>query len=321
MKILIAPLNWGLGHATRCIPLVQHYLDQGDEVVLGGDGDSLLRLRQAFPALRFIPLAPLAIRYSRSDSQVGALLRALPHVIRAARNDRRLLEQFYADEGFDMIVSDNRFGLFSPKSRGSVRQIYMTHQLYVRLPRFWRWAEGIAYRLHRLVWQRFDEVWVPDYAQAEHSLSGALSHSDRSVSERIRYIGPLSRLHPVSEPDTTYDTVLLLSGPEPQRTLLEQQQLAALQHQKERVLVVRGRVGEPMVRWQHDNITLVPHLPDHQLAAFLQGCHTIICRSGYSSVMDLAALGVLEKAHFCPTPGQSEQEYLAAWLQSSRTAL
>ena len=94
-----------------------------------------------------------------------------------------------------------------------------------------------------------------------------------------------------------------------------------LQQVSERVLVVRGQVGEPMVKWQHDNLTLVPHLPDQRLAAVLQGCRTIICRSGYSTIMDLAALGVLDKARFCPTPGQSEQEYLAHWLQSPRTTI
>lgn len=313
MTVLVAPLNWGLGHATRCIALVSRLLRQGNEVVLGGDGDSLHRLRTAFPALHAVQLARLDLHYSAGNSQTGAMLRALPQIIRAAIEDHRLLQEVVRREKIDQVISDNRFGCFTKHAHC----IYMTHQLFIRLPHGWRWAEGMAYRLHRIVWKHYDEVWIPDYADEPASLSGALSHSPEGLpSDRIRYIGPLSRLQPADGRDTRYDIVALLSGLEPQRTMLEQTIRQRYEGSSERILIIRGKVGEPQVEWQRGNQTIVPQMDDLKLVAVLQGARKIICRSGYSTVMDLAALGLLDKAEWIPTPGQPEQEYLAAYLTS-----
>ena len=336
MRVLVAPLNWGLGHATRCIPLVSRLLADGNEVVLGGDGMSLRRLRQAFPALKAIKLAPLNLCYSSGKSQVWALLRTLPQIVKASIADHRVLRFIVQQENIDMVISDNRFGCFTK----GVRCIYMTHQLFVRLPKGWRWAEGLAYRLHRQVWKRYDEVWIPDYEDVSMSLSGALSHrTGRLPSEKIRYIGPLSRfalsdkseascnqnsshqqnpLHqnPHYEPNTHYDVVALLSGLEPQRTLLEHTVRQRYECSSEQVLIVRGKIGEPQVEWHRGNLTMVPQMTDEQLVPLLKGAQKIICRSGYSTVMDLSALNVLDKAEWIPTPGQPEQEYLAQYLSN-----
>ena len=117
MRVLLAPLNWGLGHASRCIPLVSRFLDEGHEVVLAGDGDSLLLLRKHFPSLPYFTLAPLNLRYSGSSSQVGAMLRALPAILRFSVADHRILKHILRDNRFDLVVSDNRFGLFSRNTR------------------------------------------------------------------------------------------------------------------------------------------------------------------------------------------------------------
>ena len=92
MRVLVAPLNWGLGHAARCVPLVNRFLAQGDEVVLGGDGESLILLQKHFPTLQAIRFADLSLSYSAGKSQVGAMLRALPKIVRAAFTDHLLLE-------------------------------------------------------------------------------------------------------------------------------------------------------------------------------------------------------------------------------------
>ena len=127
MKVLIAPLNWGLGHASRCIPLIHQYLDQGNEVVLGGDGDTLVLLRQHFPSLRTIELASLDIRYSHTQSQIRAMWKALPKLARFAILDHHYLADLVMRESFDLIISDNRFGLFTRH----VRCVYLTHQLHL----------------------------------------------------------------------------------------------------------------------------------------------------------------------------------------------
>ncbi len=311
MKILIAPLNWGLGHATRCIPLVRQHLTAGDEVVLGGDGDSLLRLRQAFPDLRYIHLAPLHLRYSSLPDQRGFYLRTIPQLVYFTLLDHYRLRSLLAVEHFDLVISDNRFGLFSRHTRC----VYMTHQLYVRMPRRLRFLQPLVCALHRNIYHRYDEVWVPDYASVTHNLSGALSHGGKD-DNRIRYIGPLSRLESCDTKDSaiSYDIVVLISGPEPYRTKFENSILNRYAHHSEQVLLVRGVVAAPRTRIVLDNITLVPHIDDSELCRVLLAAKHIIARSGYSTIMDLEHLHLLDKAELHPTPAQPEQEYLACHI-------
>ena len=350
MKVLVAPLNWGLGHATRSMALVRRYLAQGDEVVLAGDGDSLALMKKTFPALRAIPLPHLDIRYSSGKSQVEAMLKNLPRLIRWARADHKALCDILSLERFDLIISDNRFGFYVekpltqplPQGEGgisgqpsAVRCIYITHQVFPRLPKGWHWLEPLAARLHRRIISHYDELWIPDYQDLSSSLAGELSHGASSGQEstisalatRCKYIGPLSRFEGMKvEPDTTYDIVAVLSGPEPQRTLFEQQLLSEVRNQEpgirnqlsadSKVLIVRGKPAAPATTIRKGNIVFVNHLSDERLASYLLGCKQVICRSGYTSIMDLAALGILAKADLRPTPGQPEQEYLFQWLNS-----
>lgn len=331
MRVFIAPLNWGLGHATRCVPLIERYRREGYEVILGGDGDSLLWLKRRFPTLKIEPLSSLRVRYSASRSQVGAMLRMLPDFIRFIREDHLLIQSLQNKYCFDLIISDNRFGLFLPPENRKPKTVYLTHQLQVRLPRRWRWAEPLARRIHAAFYRRYDEVWVPDYADTQQSLAGWLSHPVK-LPANARYICPLSRFS--SNPSAAFDNcqlsnvncqmsnvkcqfaiVALLSGPEPQRSLLEQDLIRRFEDQSEPVLIVRGKISGPRTQTVHQHITLVPRLEDEPLVAALNHCSRIIARSGYTTVMDLHVLGLLDKAELIPTPGQSEQEYLAAYLR------
>lgn len=328
MKILIAPLNWGLGHATRCIPLVRQYLEQGDEVVLAGDGDSLLLLQRHFPQLRVIHLPSLELRYTANDQQRGFYLRAIPALLRFTMADHYYLRQQLAIEHFDLIISDNRFGLFTRQTRC----VYITHQLYVRLPRRLRIFQPLARAVHACIIKRYHEVWVPDYENMEESLAGELCHGGR-YDAHVKYIGPLSRFAssegtpkelrrnseetpkpynaPVAE-NTEYSVVAILSGLEPQRSIFERAILERYANTSEKVLLVRGKVAEAQTKISRNNITIVASLSDHALLEAMKQSTTIIARSGYSTIMDLAVLGLLHKAELHPTPGQSEQEYLAS---------
>ena len=312
MKILIAPLNWGLGHASRCVPLVQRLLDEGHEVVLGGDGDSLTLLRKHFSKLRYIYLAPLNLRYSAGKRQVWAMLKAFPKLIIWSLKDHALLKAVLREEPFDRVISDNRFGLYNQ----SVECIYMTHQLHIMLPRGWRWAEPLASRIHARIYTRFNKVWVPDYEDPQKSLAGELSHNDQLPMTGHRYINPLSRFQNIQhiQSTPTYDIVSVLSGLEPHRTLLEKEIVARYTGKEETVLLVQGLMARPNTRIKRGNITMVPYLADNELAVALIGAKRIIARSGYSTIMDLDALGVLDKAELIPTPGQPEQEYLARFI-------
>ena len=320
MKILIAPLNWGLGHATRCIPLIRQYMAQGHEVVLGGDGESMMLLRKTFPELRAIDLPSLELRYAENAKQRGFYLRAIPALIRFTIADHYYLRQQLAIEHFDRVISDNRFGLFSRQTYS----IYMTHQLYVQLPKRLKMFEPLARAVHACIYKRYKEVWVPDYADTQHNLAGDLAHGGR-FDRRATYIGPLSRfgsseagIQPVAlgvhNPASGYPIMAILSGLEPQRTLFEQELVARFKESQQPVLIVRGKIGGPATATHIGAVTLLPHISDEELLPLLQRADKIIVRSGYSTIMDLAVLGLLHKAEFHPTPGQSEQEYLASKL-------
>ena len=338
MKVLLAPLNWGLGHASRCVPLVQRLLDEGHEVVLGGDGESLTLLRKHFPKLRYVYLAPLNLRYSKGQRQVWAILKALPRLIAWVIKDHILLKALLREEHFDQIISDNRFGLYlnRPTTNEALTgptTIYITHQLHIMLPKGWKLAEPLASYLHARIYTHFDKVWIPDYEDREQSLAGDLSHPRQFKIQnskfKINYLGPLSRfsLSTVNYQLSTvnYDTIAVLSGLEPHRTLLEQELVSRFADKEEKVLIVQGLPNKPNTRIKRGNITIVPYLNDDELASALLGAKHIIARSGYSTIMDLHALGLLKKSNhqssiinhqleLLPTPGQPEQEYLATWI-------
>lgn len=307
MKVLIAPLNWGLGHASRCVPLVRRHLAAGDEVVLGGDGDSLLLLRREFPRLRAVPLAPLRLRYDARPVQRAFYARAVWQLLRFTVRDYCRLRRLLRRESFDLVLSDNRFGLHNRRTRC----VYLTHQLYVILPQRLRFLQPAARAVHYGVCRLFDEVWVPDYADPVYNLSGALSHGGR-MDRRVRYIGALSRLEPPAAPAACrYDIVAVLSGLEPQRTIWEQALIAQYAQGDARVLIVRGLMGAPATPVTVGKVTLLPRIGDALLAEVLTTAKQILARSGYSTIMDLDKLHLLPKARLCATPDQSEQEYLA----------
>ena len=328
MTILVAPLNWGLGHASRCVPLIQRFLDEGHEVILGGDGESLTLLRRQFPKLRYTYLAPLQLRYSASRRQVWAMLKALPKLIVWAYKDHAMLQALLREEKIDRVVSDNRFGLYAD----GVETVYITHQLHILLPSPWRWLEPLAARLHARIYARYNKVWVPDYEEPEKSLAGDLSHikgqRDKGQCTMV-YIGPLSRFSLTAQrsysetvlqrsgltAQRSYTIVAVLSGLEPQRTLLEKELLARYRGGEQRVLLVQGLLNRPATRIKRGNITIVPSMTDSELVPALLGAQHIIARSGYSTIMDLETLGLMQKAELIPTPGQPEQEYLAFWTE------
>lgn len=325
MKILLAPLNWGLGHASRCVPLVRRFMEEGNEVILGGDGDSLTLLRKHFPKLRYVYLAPLRLQYSQGRRQVFAMIKALPKILVWAIKDHAMLKAVLREEHIDRIVSDNRFGLYCSHPSEC---IYITHQLHIFLPKGWKWLEPLAEKLHARVYSRFNKVWVPDYADPDQSLAGDMSHPQICPSSRpqpFEYIGPLSRFADLSlrgevGVGSPYDVVAVLSGLEPHRTLLEREILTRYAGAKERVLLVQGLPSRPNTCIKRGNITMVPYMKDTELADALRGAKRIIARSGYSTIMDLEALGLLNTSiiELIPTPGQPEQEYLAAFFEEKK---
>lgn len=312
MKVLVCPLNWGLGHATRCVPIIRRLLTEGHDVVIVTDGLPKAFLQLEFPTLRFIELPSYSVYYASGKSQVGAMIFNLPSIITGIIREHSWLRNLVLKEHFDQVISDNRFGMWNRR----VYSIYMTHQLMIKMPENLKFLEPFAHRIHKAFINRYNECWIPDEAD-NGTLSGDLSHY-YPLPKHARFIGPLSRFLGMENisPTTTYDVVIILSGLEPQRTILEDQLLLRYRNKTEKVLIVRGQPQNEKYIRINGSITLVPHLLDNELAAVLIGAKKIICRSGYSSIMDLHALNCLSKAELIPTPGQTEQEYLARYIVS-----
>ena len=302
--ILVAPLNWGLGHATRCIPIIKALLESNYNVLIASDGVALSLLREEFPDLPFKELPGYNISYSKKKHLFKAqMLLQSPRMLKAAKQERKLVDQWVSEGLVDGIISDNRLGVRSKK----VYSVFITHQLEVLSGT----TTGISSKLHKQIIKRFDACWVPDH-KAKPNLSGRLGHPAKPP-KNTTYIGALSRFEKKELP-ITQDYLILLSGPEPQRTLLEELLLESFADTDKRVLCVLGKTDQPQSRYKHGNIEVVTFMTSKELEAAINSSELVISRSGYTTIMDLAALE--KKALFIPTPGQYEQEYLAKKLSA-----
>lgn len=312
-RILVAPLDWGLGHATRCIPIIRRLLQAGCTVLLAGEGKTEHLLRTEFPHLLHLHLPGYRVRYARTGWGLAAVLaQQLPQILKSIKAEKSWLEKVVTEHRIDAVISDNRYGLHHPE----VYSIIMTHQLQVQTPLGRAGNALVQQVLYRYI-NRFDACWIPDYETAP-GLAGALSHPARLPRIPVSYLGPLSRFAK-SEDSLPHYILVLLSGPEPQRTLLEEKLLAQVKGYGQAVLFVRGlpgTVGLPQVPY---HVNIVNHLSANALQKALEGAQWVVARTGYSTVMELMALQ--KKSILIPTPGQTEQQYLARLLMQSNHAL
>lgn len=314
MKTLVCPLNWGLGHATRCVPLIRKEIADGNEVVIAADGYPLLFLKKQFPDLQFVSSESYPIRYSKGDSMVWQIVRVFPFLISRSRKEHLWLRDFCRKEKIARVISDNRFGLWNKE----VHSIYMTHQVMIKMPQRYKMFEKIIYKIHKKIIEKYDECWIPDIAE-RGGYSGDLSHQF-PLPSNAKFIGVLSRFDVLCKlpQDDTFDNVVILSGVEPQRSIFEEAMVKKYRDLPQKTVMIVGKPSEHITQQQIGNITQYSHLSDEALIPYLKGCQTIVCRAGYSTVMDLVVLGVEHKAIYYPTPGQTEQVYLAEYLHERR---
>ena len=316
-RILISPLDWGLGHASRIIPIIDRYIEQGDNVIIAGSGMSLNLLKKHFPQLHSIEIPSFTMNYSAGKSQVWAVAKAFPRLIYYSIREHKALKRIVNEENIDFIISDNRFGLFHK----TVPSAYITHQLLIKLPKGWAWLEPFVAFVHRCIINRFTECWVPDFEDMSESLAGELSHP-AIMPRNVKYIGILSRFSkrctPYGRENITPNLALaILSGAEPQRTMLEKELLTSLQEdQHEDIILVQGKVEAEQKVSKVGKVTVYNYMSTEELQEYILKADKIICRSGYSSIMDLHALDKLQNATLIPTPGQTEQEYLAEYISN-----
>jgi uncharacterized protein (TIGR00661 family) len=301
-RVLVIPLDWGFGHATRCIPVIQALRARKCDVLIGGSGGSFSLLKKEFPSLTSIEFPGYAPTYPANGSMVFKMLKQLPHFISTIRKEHRFLQKVIHHHAVDLVIADNRYGCYSKL----IPSIFITHQSNILMPKRFGFLAPMVRYLNGAFMKKFTECWFPD-TRGLDSLAGTLT--DTSSSIKHRYIGTLSRFQYQGTVDKPYDLVCILSGPEPQRTILEDILIDQLNTYTGKFLFVRGISDE---RSWKGNFPCVSLLTSADLQKAIQASDVVLARSGYSTIMDLARLGA--KAILIPTPGQTEQGYLATRL-------
>jgi hypothetical protein len=235
----------------------------------------------------------------------------LPKFIAAIKKEHRELQTLVRREAIEAVISDNRYGCWSP----SILSIIVTHQVNIRVPSALYALRGVVRALNLRAISRFDQCWIPDKSGPEN-LSGSLTDMKSMNGSKVTYVGNLSRFNVLAESEIVYDVAFILSGPEPQRTMLENIILTQVASTGLRYFIVRGIIngGRPL----SGNVSYADFLPTRSMLNLIMRSKCVVARSGYSTIMDLAKLG--KKAIFIPTPGQTEQEYLAARLTKMKIA-
>ena len=307
LRILIAPLDWGLGHTTRCIPIIKFLLECNCTVVIAAEGHSFHLLQAEFPHLQFLELTGYRVRYSIDKRFLSIkILYQLPKILNTIIREHRWLKKTIIKHSIDAVISDNRYGLWTKR----VPTAFITHQLQIKGPN--KWIERVLRKVNYQQINKFQNCWVPDYSNSPN-LAGKLSHPVKLPSIPVEYIGALSRFNLNARSTIIYDVMILVSGPEPQRTIFEKLLTRQLVNFTGKALLVRGLPANKENPESFDHLTVVNHLPAIEMAAAIQASKFVISRAGYTTIMDLVKLG--KKCILVPTPGQTEQEYLAFHLQ------
>lgn len=297
-NILICPLDWGLGHATRCVPIIRE-LRKDFQVHIASSGSAAQLLKAEFPDLKHFSLPPYRITYPVRRSMSWHMAMHLPSLMATIIQEKKRIAELVSKHGIDLIISDNRFGAYSKK----IPSVFISHQINIKTPHLTNWVNRLN---HRAI-KRFSHCWIPDFEKFP-GLAGDLSHPPANEI-KTTYIGPLSRFH-LEEKDKIYDVTVVLSGPEPQRTILEDILFTQLfEWENLKINVVRG-VYSSHEKGEVKNIQVYDHLESGDLEKMMHQSKNIICRSGYSGIMDLEKIQA--NVLYIPTPQQTEQEYLAS---------
>jgi len=305
---LIAVLNWGLGHATRCIPIINHLLAKQHKVVLVSDGLALQFLQQTFPNLNYEILPAYNIKYPQYGNMFFSMMCQTPRLLHTIKQSHKFVNSIIDEHQIDYIISDNRYGCYHKK----VPSIFITHQVNIPLPKPFTWFQSLVDQQNFRYINQYDILWVPDIEG--HLLSGSLSFANRRCSIPTQFIGLLSRMRHRTV-DCENFALVVLSGPEPQRSIFEQKIINQSKFYNGKVILVRGSKST-LKQQVPGNLEYIDVADSITLNDLMLKAKHIICRSGYSSLMDLVALQ--RTAFIVPTPGQTEQEYLAQRMKDQR---
>jgi predicted glycosyltransferase len=300
--VLFAPLNWGLGHASRSITLIHQAIDEGCDVMIASDNEALDLLEGEFPQIKTFKLPSYHIQY-RFESIVLNILWQLPYIITTYYKERKVIQQLVKENNINLIVSDNRFGAFSK----SCKSVYVTHQLNILHP--WKIVSWVGTLIHRWVMLPYDQIWVPDH-EGDGNLSGKLSKLNTYTDKKVQWIGPLTRLKKMVTSSSPNKVLVIISGPEPQRSFFEVLVADALISISKETIIIRG-TNKPVLNNVSKHFSYKNMAKTQEIQQAISDATVIICRSGYSSIMDLSVFD--KNIIYIPTPGQTEQLYLGKY--------
>lgn len=307
--IFFSALDWGLGHATRSVPLIRE-LEKKNKIILGVTPLTSKIFNEEFPHLEKIEVPAYNIRYSFFLPLWLKLALQAPRIFNVIRKENKFLQRLLSQQKIDVVISDNRFGLHSK----DVYCVFITHQVFLKAS----FMESFSQGLNKNYIKQFDELWIPDFEKESESLSAELSHGVH-FHPNVKYIGPQSRLKCAVETKKNYDFLVMLSGPEPQYSLLEQLLLKKADLEPAFKFAFVSQRDQDKLRTDENHIKFFTTRNKDKLSAFIASSDKIICRSGYSTLMDLYLLNKKDII-LIPTPGQTEQEYLAEYWQKKFNA-
>ncbi|MFA4824750.1 MAG: glycosyltransferase family 4 protein [Methanoregula sp.] len=309
-QVLLSPLSWGLGHAMRDIPIIRTLIAHDHDVTIAACGNALSALKQEFPQCRFIEFEDYPSPYSSGSLFLPKFFLYLPILLRAVSNERQNLAKILSRDRYDLIISDNRLGAYS----SNVPSVFISHQLHYHMPLALWPVELFALRVNTYLHQKYDRIIVPDNPPGPLSLAGKLSlpGSDETRSKAF-FSGILTSIQK-RDCAEDLDYLVLISGPEPQRTKLEEILLPSIHELDGKNVVLLGSPKRKTEITGTDTCTVKGYVSNEEKVDLMNRAKFVICRSGYTTMMELAEL---KKKHglFIPTPGQTEQEYLSWYYQ------
>lgn len=310
-NILICPLEWGLGHAGRMVALAKKMQCPGRNIIFGAGERHLAFIRNELPGINCLCFPGFRPVYSRYLPQYIIIFLQIPLLVYHTVREHIILKKMIARHSLDMVISDNRFGLWNKK----ITSVYVTHQLRILFPPSLSFLEFTGVQLHRKIISRFRWCLVPDLP-GDVNLTGRMSH-EMKLPANIRFTGILSRFRTCATPDGLpsgkKETIcVILSGPEPQRGILEKKITAVLAEENRQAVILGGKPQEGIQKETKGNITYYSHAGRREMQEIIAGSELIIARAGYTTIMELVSLNC--RALLIPTPGQTEQEYLASRL-------
>ncbi len=307
-KILVSPLDWGLGHAVRDIPIIHELIKNNFEVIIGGEGKSGVLLKKEFPKLKYVEIKSFEIKYSKKNLFILKILLQTPKILLGIIKEHRQVQKIIKQHNIDLIISDNRYGVYSKK----VPSVFISHQIFIQLPKQIKFLEKAACKFQQKLTANFNKILIPDY-EGKENLSGKLSHKQK-LPRKYFFIGILSQFKSKKRLNIKFenDILVIISGPEPQRTVFETTIITQLKNTNYKILIISGKPQKEFSNI-NSNIKIVGHLPRKEMQDAILKSKIIISRAGYTTIMDLIKLQ--KSAILIPTPGQTEQEYLASYLK------